>query len=377
MGRRLSLAGLIAASTASVAVLAVAGLGAVAHNTSVLTPGDVQVLEGFEIADLPAAADPARPATKTVQPLNILLLGSDTREGQGGGFGDKDVYSGARSDTAMLIHVSADRRRAVGVSFPRDLRVDVPACGSSPAYPDTRFNVAFEVGGAACTTRVVQDITGLTVDDVVVVDFRGFQAIVDSIGGIEVCLNEALFDVNAKLDLPAGRQVVNGEQALALARARKTLADGSDTSRIGRQQALLRTAFEQVTSDGLLADPIRTYQILSSVGDTLSVSPSLASTAAMAALAAELSHLSPSAVKFRTVPWLPAGDNETVVLDQEKAQKLFENLRADMNEVAEVPVVPGSTDDSSVTRDDTAVTRDDSSSVSPKTTTVCGKDALF
>lgn len=404
MTSRIAMVGRIAAGVAATAVLSASALAALAQNTSVMTPGGaVEVIPGFDATQ--QAAFEAEPATKTTQPLNLLLLGSDTREGQGSGFGSVEAISGARSDTAMLVHISADRSRATSVSFPRDLRVDIPACGTYPALNDNRFNVAFEVGGAACTTRVVEQLTGLRVDHVVVVDFRGFQAVVDALGGLDICLDEAVKDEDSKLDLPAGYQHVNGVQALALARVRKSLGDGSDTSRIGRQHAILKTAFEQVTATGLLADPVGTYQVLSSIGNSLAVSPSLASTAAQATLAAEMSRLSPSKVKFLTVPWLPAGDNETVVVDRDKAAALFDRLARDADEVATAPVVPGAsgpTPTPSPGLDDTtsttgtampggegegpapgapsptaAPTLDDSATAAPRARGVCGQDALF
>lgn len=326
------LTGTVVAAAASAAVLGASVFGAVASNTMLLTPGNVQVVSGLP-TEAPAAIPAAdKPVTAEPEAFNVLLLGSDTREGQGSGFGSADVYTGARSDTAMLVHVDADRDAATVLSFPRDLRVDVPDCDGSPAYPDARFNVAFEVGGAACTVKVVQQLTGAKVDHVVIVDFKGFRQVVDALGGLTVCLPVPVADDDANVELAAGWQTLSGEQALGLARARKTLGDGSDIGRIDRQQALMRTALEQVVTDGVLTNPAQLYGVLGAVGDALQVSPSLASTTVQAQLAAELSGLSLSRVKFVTVPWVDAGDGQTVRVDWDRAEPVFAKFRGDAPE---------------------------------------------
>lgn len=306
-----------------------------------LTPGNVQVMAGIPadrpaaqpatdtlVPSVPSASGVGAPETKT-QPFNLLLLGSDTREGQGPGFGSADVYTGARSDTAVLVHVSADRQSALVVSFPRDLRVDVPECGGEPAISYARFNAAFEVGGPACTAKVIEKVTGADINHIVVVDFTGFKTVVDAFGGVNVCLTEAVRDQDAQLNLPAGWQRLDGAQALALARARKSLSDGSDIARIGRQQALLLTAYQQVRDSGTLSNPVAIYSLLGAVGDSLTVSPSLATTATQVALLADVAQIPPAKIRTVTVPWQPEPDGETVGLDTAKAERLFAILRGE------------------------------------------------
>lgn len=358
----ISAAGKVLAGVASASVLVVAGVAAVSQHSMFLTPGDVDVVSGLS----PTQASAQRPVTSLpkgdAEAFNVLLLGSDTREGQGSGFGSADVYTGARSDTAMLLHVPADRENATVVSFPRDLRVDVPACGDAAAVPYARFNVAFEVGGAGCTATVVETLTGMQVDHIVVVDFNGFRTVVDALGGLRVCLTMPVTDDASNLDLPMGWQTLDGEDALALARARKNLADGSDIARIDRQQRLLETAYSQVLSDGVLTNPAVLYGFLSAVGDAVTVSPSLSTTAAQVELALQMSSVGVSSIRFVTVPWVPAGDGQTVELNVDAASVLFDRLRNPGASTSEGGRNGGSADDTASRDDSSASARDAASS---------------
>ena len=175
--------------------------------------------------------------------LNILLIGSDTRETTEDlvAAGGEDV-PGARSDTTILLHLSADRSRAVAVSIPRDSWVPVPSCttadGGASAPVTTKFNAAFETGGPACTIQTVESLN-VRIDHFVVIDFAGFTNMVGALGGVDVCVPEETTDSASGLDLPAGRSTIDGDQALAFVRARKGIGDGSDLGRIDRQQAFL------------------------------------------------------------------------------------------------------------------------------------------
>ena len=168
-------------------------------------------------------------------PLNILLMGTDTRTDQGGGFGSEVEYGGTgRSDTTILIHLSNDRKSAIAVSIPRDSVVNIPACtkedGTTVAERTDLFNSAFASAGPACTVKTLETLTGVTVNHAVIVDFIGFSNVVDALGGIKVCLTEAIdepVENGAGIQLPAGVQVVDGKNALGLMRARYSLADGS------------------------------------------------------------------------------------------------------------------------------------------------------
>ena len=175
----------------------------------------------IEVFD-PSAQLSDRPTKVVVEgpkePLNVLVMGSDTREGAGNNI-DGLTGGGERSDTTILFHLSADRQRAYGVSIPRDLLVERPECetddgrkiaGSSSAM----WNEAFAVGGPACTIQQFEQITGVRLDHFVQVDFEGFRGMVDAIGGVEMCIPQDIDDPAHGIHIAAGTRKLHGNEAL-------------------------------------------------------------------------------------------------------------------------------------------------------------------
>ncbi|MGB7982152.1 MAG: LCP family protein [Candidatus Nanopelagicales bacterium] len=264
-------------------------------------------------------------------PVTFLLMGSDQRTGKGNkSYG---YFEGARSDTTMLLHVYPDRDSAVLVSIPRDTVTELPACvdtdGNALPPVRDRFNVAFDRGGPGCTVKAVEAMTGMPVDHFVVLDFNGFKKTIDALGGVEVCLTRPLQDSKSGIDLPAGRTRVTGEDALAFVRVRHNIGDGSDISRINRQQLFLSSLIQEVTGSGLLTDPRRVWRTLEQSSKSIATDPALADPKGIIALAASLSGLRPDDVTFVTLPWLPSGDGATIVPDQAKADQLWAALAAE------------------------------------------------
>lgn len=264
------------------------------------------------------------------KPLNILLMGSDTREGQEGAYGS---FGGpGRSDTTILLHVAADRQRATAVSIPRDLWAEIPECttesGQTVGGYSTKFNAAYAVGGPACAIKSVEQITDVFIDHYVVVDFNGFKRMVNALDGVEVCMEEPVNDSKSGLVLPAGTSTVRGEQALAFVRARKSLADGSDTARITRQQEFLSSMVRKATSAGLLRNPVRLLSVLDSATSSLTTDPGLGSVKRLGDLASELRNIGPENITFVTAPSQSRGDGN-VELIEDKAEELFTALRTD------------------------------------------------
>src|SRR4051812_20898813 len=149
-----------------------------------------------------------RPTALVKGAQNILVIGSDSRAGDGNARYGRDSGT-ERSDTTILLHLSAGRHSATAVSLPRDLMVDVPG-GRRPDGTRTdpmfaMFNYAFQVGGSACTIRTVEMLTDIRVDHHMVIDFHGFKDMVDAVDGVQVCLTAPIRDKAAKLRLPAGR----------------------------------------------------------------------------------------------------------------------------------------------------------------------------
>lgn len=269
--------------------------------------------------------------TAANEPMSILLLGSDSRSGRNAKarYGLDAGRDGERSDTTILLHISADRTNALAVSIPRDLWVEQPACATDTDGYYAKFNNAFSAGGAACTRELVQQITGVHVNHVVVVDFAGFKDMVDAMGGVEVCLNNPIHDTDALLDLPAGTTVITGERALAFVRARKSVGDGSDIGRIKRQQAFLSAAIRKVTSPSFLLNPAQVYGLLDTATSSLTVSQGLDGVMKMKDLADSVRNISPSDITFVTLPFTYREDGANVELDADQAEPIFAAIRED------------------------------------------------
>ncbi len=266
------------------------------------------------------------------EPLNILLIGSDTREGRNRKYDNKTI--GARSDTTILLHLAADRQSAIAVSIPRDTIIDIPQCqkadGTTTRPVTNRFNDAYTRGGTACTIRTVEALTRVHIDHYVVVDFTGFAKMVNALGGVEICLPERVDDNDSKLHLDAGRHLVKGRTALAYVRTRKALGNGSDIERIDRQQAFLSSVVNRVKSTGVLrAD--RLVRFLDAATKSITTDPGLGSLNELRKLAQSVRDIDPGDISFVTAPNKPNPANlNTVVLKQPAAEKLWSVLRYDL-----------------------------------------------
>ncbi|MEI6623135.1 MAG: LCP family protein [Actinomycetes bacterium] len=302
-------------------------------------------------------------------PINILVMGSDTRSGKNSkGHGDPNIISGARSDTTILLHVSGDRTRVTAVSIPRDSQVQIASCktpsgGTSGNYVGN-FNEAFELGGPGCTAKTVQELTGIPINHYVVADFVGFKNVVQALGGVEVCLTKPVNDSYSHLNLPAGKSTVTGEQALAFVRARHNLGDGSDISRIGRQQEFISSAIRKATSAGVLTNPTQLYDVLAAVTGSLTTDPGLASADALMNLAVNVSDVSPGKITFVTVPWVANPDGATVSWDPAQAPQLWDAIKNDRQWPPATSAKPSAgTGTSGTTTDSTAKPRTAAESV--------------
>ncbi|MBM7441785.1 LCP family protein required for cell wall assembly [Streptomyces sp. HB132] len=307
-------------------------------------------LDGNITTDTSAAAElkayeKERPLPIARDARNILLIGSDTRSGENSAYGRDDGGS-QRSDTTILLHLAADRRSATAVSIPRDLMAEIPSChtddGKTTKKQFAQFNWAFELGGTACTIRTVEKMTGIRVDHHMVIDFNGFKDMVDAVDGVEVCLKEPVDDDDAHLKLPAGRQKLDGEEALGYVRARKSIGDGSDTERMDRQQKFLGALVNKMQSNGVLLNPTRLYPVLDAATKSLTTDPGLDSLRDLYDLVRGMRNVPTEKVQFLTVPrtayHLDPNRDELV---QPDAERLFTQLRKD----EPVAVVPPDTND--------------------------------
>jgi LCP family protein required for cell wall assembly len=249
------------------------------------------------------AAD--RPDPGPTGPLNILILGSDERVAGGGVLGASDDLS----DTTILLHLSADRSRAYGVSVPRDLLVDRPVCSAKdgdgadvPAEASAQFNEAYELGGPNCTWRTFEKMTGMRADHIVVVKFDGFKRMVDALGGVPVCVPEEIDDPGREIYVPAGSYDITGDEALDYVRARYGIGDGTDIGRIKRQQAFLAAMTNKAVSLGTLVNPVKLVRFLEAVTESIQTDPGLADLGKLRGIASQLKSIGLSNVKFLTMP---------------------------------------------------------------------------
>lgn len=339
--RRLARALSWIAVVTSVAVIAASGIGYAVY----------RYYDG-RILNISLPIPGRRPARVPGKALNFLLVGSDTREGmtreelrRAG----TEFVGGRRSDTIILVHLSADRGHVTLVSFPRDAYVTIPAHGTTPER-DAKINTAFGSGGPVLTIQTVERLTGIRIDHYLEVNFAGFQRLVDAVGGVDVCLPKAARDSFSGINLPAGHSHIRGPQALAFVRQRHGLPRG-DLDRIQRQQQFLGALLRRATSAGVLLNPFRLKGFLDVATKSLQVDDKM-SFKDMKDLALAMKGLDPAKVAFVTAPVdkLAMRDRQSVVLlDDVAGPPLYQAIARDeplTKPAAKVPtkltVPPGS-----------------------------------
>jgi LCP family protein required for cell wall assembly len=198
---------------------------------------------------------------------NFLLVGSDSRAGlteeQSAEFGTGQA-DGKRTDTILLLHVpgSGDGPASL-VSFPRDSYVPIPGHGRN------KINAAYSLGGPKLLTQTIEQVSGIHIDGYVEIGFGGFAGIVNAVGGVHMCLDEAMKDPMANLDLPAGCQTLNGAQSLGYVRTRAS-AKG-DLDRVARQQQFLGVLAGEMVSPWTVLNPVRYARTAMSTSDALTL----------------------------------------------------------------------------------------------------------
>lgn len=330
----------IAMTLVAVLSLAVAGgAAAVTQLTGNIETADMAALG----TNRPKQVLPKDPNAGT--PLNIVVMGSDSRSG------DNDALAGggemgARSDTTVVMHISGDRSRIEMISIPRDSTVDIPSCTTTDDTTTaelygTKFNAAFSQGvqaggevadGALCAVKTIEELTGVYMDGFIVVDFAGFSAMVDAVGGVEVCVEEEIYSADANhLSLAPGIHTLKGQKALDYARARKGdgLGDGSDLGRIGRQQEVMASLARTVMSQEVLTNPSKTLKFLKAVTGSLTMNEELASIDGLAGLAYSLRNVRPDTITFMTVPNEYDPNNAANVVWTDDAVTLWDDVKND------------------------------------------------
>ncbi|MEV4974086.1 LCP family protein [Streptomyces scopuliridis] len=301
--------------------------------------------------DINAQLGRDRPADPDNGSEDILVLGSDSRAGANAVYG-KDG-GGARSDTAMIIHVHEGHKSASVVSIPRDTLIDRPDCTDSKgaAVPGARFamfNTAYEVGGPACAVKTVEKMSGIRMDHYIEVDFTGFKKLVDQLGGVKITTTRAIDDPKSHLKLAPGTHTLDGEQSLGLVRTRHSIGDGSDLGRIELQQAFIKALMVQVKSIGLFSNPKKLYDLADTATRAIRPDSQLDSVDKLIGFADGLKDLEAKDIKMITLPvqYDPADRNRVLPL-QAAAQQVWKALREDK------PIPASATKDSAGDRGDT------------------------
>ena len=239
-------------------------------------------------------------------PINMLVIGSDSREGQGDT--NYGPVGSALADVIIMLHISSDRQNVVALSVPRDLMVSVPACPDPnggedfPAREFVQINSTMTKAGPACTLLAMQQLTGVTMPYLAMIDFKGVIAMSEAIGGVDVCVAEPINDDYSKLYLEAGEHTLIGDQALAFLRTRHGVGDGSDLSRISNQQVFLTSLVRKLKDEGALTNPFSMFRLGTAALSNMTLSKSLTDLGVMFALAKQVNGVDLDKITFIKLP---------------------------------------------------------------------------
>lgn len=281
-----------------------------------------------ETFDLPTAAE-------INGPINVLVIGSDTREGQGStSYGP---VGAELADVIILMHIDAARTNAVALSFPRDLMVAMPACPNpegGEAYPAkelVQINSTMNYGGPACTLLTVQALTGVTIPYLAMIDFKGVIAMSEAVGGVDVCVTEDINDPKTNLYLEAGEHTLEGEQALAFLRTRYGVGDGSDLSRISNQQVFLTSLVRKLKDEGALTNPFTMFKLGTAALENMTLSRSLTDLGVIFGMAREVNDVDLDKISFIKLPVydLDGAYAGRVAVVPDRGQLIFDKIAND------------------------------------------------
>jgi LCP family protein required for cell wall assembly len=263
-----------------------------------------------------------RPPPAAAGSLNILLLGSDSR--------DPDGSDGPyRADTIMVMHIPSSHDQAYLISIPRDLWIYVPpnADGTRGGH-EAKVNASTAWGGVPLMVQTIEGYTGVRLDHVMLIDFGGFVEVTDALGGVEMDIEQTITSIHSpNRTFEQGRQHLDGEEALDYIRQRYQFADG-DFTRMRNQQRFLRALMDKATDTGTLANPAKLNAFLQTATSTLTVDEDFA----LATTAHKFRHLRSHNLTFLTSPhggtgW--AGGQSVVFSDDEGAARLYQAVRED------------------------------------------------
>jgi LCP family protein required for cell wall assembly len=269
---------------------------------------------------------------------NFLIVGIDSRAGANGdmGAGTTADADGARSDTVMLVNIPASRKRVVVASFPRDLAITPMQCnswdnststyGSDTVYTETKLNSAYAFGGPKCLVKVIQKLSGLSINRFIALDFAGFAKIVDAVGGVEVCSAAPIRDNELGTVLEhAGRQKLDGHAALNYVRARKVTTEiNGDYGRIKRQQLFLSSLLRSMISSEVFFSPSKLNNVVNTFVSNAYVDN--VKTNDLVDLAQSLQGVAAGRITFLTVPTGQTDENGNEPLRVDDNRAIFDAI---------------------------------------------------
>ncbi|MCX5194363.1 LCP family protein [Streptomyces sp. NBC_00249] len=288
----------------------------------------------LKTVDIDQALGKDRPANIDNGSMDILVLGSDSRGGANGEYGEDDGGS-ARSDTAMIVHLYEGHQRASVVSIPRDTMAPRPACAvgkgkTNPGSARSQFNEAYTIGGAACAVKTVETMSGIRMDHYLEVDFTGFKKIIDNLGGVQLTTTKPIKDKDSHLDLQPGPHKLNGEQALGLVRTRKSVGDGTDLGRIQLQQAFIKALIKQVKGIGVFDNPKKLLDLADSATKALTTDKALGDVKSLMGFAQGLQGIDSEDMHMITLPVVyDPRDKDRVVPLAKESKMVWDALLAD------------------------------------------------
>jgi LCP family protein required for cell wall assembly len=291
-----------------------------------------------------SGVEKAGPNADGQTPLNILLLGSDSRNSKEnvklGGSRDQ-VGAKPLADVQMLVHVSADRRSAAVVSIPRDTRVKIPECedpDTGETYPETVniINSSLQRGGAGCTLATWQNLTGVYIDHWMMVDFGGVVKMADAVGGVEVCVEDNVWDRplpgvpgGSGLKLTAGSHKVKGKQALQWLRTRHAFE--SDLGRAKAQHMYMNSMIRTLKSQNAFTDSGRLTNLAEAATESLEVSEEIGTVKKLYDLGMKLKTVPTDRFTMTTMPTVPDPlDANHLVPKPTDADKVWSMIRNDI-----------------------------------------------
>jgi LCP family protein required for cell wall assembly len=327
---------------ALVAVVLVSGVSVAAIATWDVASS---IKKGVHLAQLPGSTQSVGPAPQIGAikgGVNLLLVGTDTRTGQGGAYQSEEELEGSsgagNNDVTILLHIAEDHQSATVVSFPRDLMIPFPSCpdpdgGSYSSSSYTMLNTALTRGGLPCPVLVVSKLMdGLTIPFAAEISFDGVAAMSSAVGGVTVCLATPVKDpyTNPQLDLPAGQQTLVGAEALSFLRSRHGVGDGSDLGRISNQQVFLSALVRKVKDGGVLGNPLQLYPLAKAAASNMQLSDTLENPSTMVQIALALKNINLNNVVFLQYPvYTDPDDVNRVVPNESSAEALTAALLAD------------------------------------------------